>query len=83
MMNSIKDFFARLKDEPRFREKYTACRSFDEVRDLAGAEGYAFSEEEFKKTLSLGFEDLSFVSGGGKCILDWTQEGVKIAMSQE
>ena len=60
----INELQAKLKEDSALAEKFKGCTNLDEVLELAKAEGYDISAEDFEKLTDVSAEDLTKAAGG-------------------
>ena len=102
-VENVVNFFKKLEQDEAFRIKLAKDerlknKSFDSLRTVAAAEGFSFSEDEFKqaqedmKDIELSEEELDKVAGGvgigiGVCLLvgysGWGKDGKLKLLSNE
>lgn len=63
-MPGLDEFRERMKADADFAGKVRECRDCDALIEFAGAQGFAFSEEEIEALTDVAIEDIRAASGG-------------------
>ena len=78
-MKSTKDFLERLVNDEGFAKKFEGVKDLEDLKKVAGGEGYDINLEEYKKihaeAAELSDEKLSSASGG----VNWKKFASKIS----
>lgn len=68
-MAGIKELQEKIKNDSALSAKFQACKSLDDVVELASKEGFDISVEDIEKLTDISAADLAKAAGGARFIV--------------